>query len=1210
MTGTKNLRPLVITTKKSQAAGSEFAWNKLQNSEVFIGDIVTQEVNIENSEELNKLISGIPTPFARAIMFKYAINYVGQAGEELTGLMSFYKTLQDEWKGLIACIALDNQPLSIEKITLEYSDGKNIEETLNLYEPKGSIGNMLFEDRSMWCDQQEQLDATKKVSPFIYAIRYNGIVIGATSPESLLFTAPVYNITTNKGFYSSVTKKFTDPLKANLSAEETEKLYVYVKQINSSINAYVSQFTKKRPDVQKTSVFLNNWLSEIKSYAGKKGYQLDENAIVPNLDKFKAPFDKLFNFQTTLYGYGGRISSDITTLNLPDGLDPVEVELSELLLNPDTSAVFEIIFDEIKDAADSGVHMLKAISERGDRYFALPLSEKGLAIFQDEIEGLLQIGGDVKSNLSAIYDVAAKVLQVTLQVDVNSNTTSITKNYKNPVMLNGQKVICWPDFISKIWDKYYLYSELPHNAPEQKALPLRADKKDFRLISETRDGKYQFKKIALNGKKINSDDTADIIIEHDINKLGSTDLKYEIYESADPFKALEFQFKTKSAGYLVFKSVTSGNPNTLKDYRSLKTNLNAVRVGFDFGSNNTCISFAEIGGQPELITFRNRRKFLLGTDVTNNAKVAASPNEVFFFQNEKTQSNHIKSMVMIHDERRVKDIEKDPKTILKREIKGGFPVFEKNIPIDDSTESTYTTRFASQPSYIKFNMKWSSDEKENAYKQGLLKSLYLKTYAELLDKEKFPESLVWAYPSSMNKQILLKYGILWNEVGQVNPLVELRDSGVAYKHAKVAQFSASIAALTGNNFGTGSPGNFTGGGFGKPFGSGNTSTNTGALDLKAQTEAASVCKHALGVGFQTGQRGLIIGFDIGGSTTDILCIALKKDRSSGNADDFKDTLIKQSSIKFAAGKLAEATKKSKKFQDVLKSFCRKKELYIHGITVPPEKLNSNTSTYYYNLIVDHLNTEADLNEFYQNLAANCPELFTINSYMTGLIMFYAGQLAYKIRVTQDEHPSDYLSSFDNVMIGFFGKGGRMFDWLRAMNEQAAYSYYQSCFGAGYGPKAHEQIQHFEIKPSDTHYVKAEVSFGLSRYNEIHITTDQISELIGEEGFTYNGAEVEQLAPVEPKFMQHFGNQFSTPREFKRFNEFAKIFHAFSSEFFGFSLPGMEKEINNMRLKAYIANIPEYQLATRAQEFDFEAPVIILEGMCFLDTVLMEKLFGK
>ncbi len=1219
MAGTKNLKPLVITTRKSQAAGSEFIWNKLQNPEVFISGIVTQEVNIENSEELNKLISGIPTPLARTSMFKYAINYVGQAGEELTGLMSFYKTLQDEWKGLVACIALDNQPISVEKITLGYSDGRIIEETTNLYEPKGSIGNMLFEDKPMWCDQQDQLDSTKKTAPFVYVIRYNGIVIGATSPESLLFTAPVYNINTNKGFYSSITRKFTDPLKANLSREEVEKLYVYVKHINGSINSYVNQFTKKKPDVLKISVFLNNWLSEIKSYAGSKGFEMDENAIVPNLNKFKAPFDKLFNFQTTLYGYGGRISSDITTLHLPEGIAPVEVELAELLLNPDTCTVSEIIFDEQNDAANSGVHMLKAISDRGDRYFTLPLSEKGLAIFQDEIGGLLQIGGDVKSNLSAIYDVATKNLQVTLQVDVNGNTTSFAKTYKEPVKLDGQRVICWPDFISKIWNKYYLYSELPHNAPELKALPLRADKNDFRLISEVKDGKYQFKKIAVNGKKVNADDSAEILVEYDINKLGSTDLKYEIYESADPFKGIEFQFKTKSSGYLVFKSVTSGNPNTLKDYRSLKTNLNPVRVGFDFGSNNTCISFAEMGGQPELITFRNRRKFLLGVDVTNNAKVAATPSEVFFFQNEDTQSNQIKSMVMIHDERRVRDIEKDPKIILKKEIKGGFPVFEKNIPIDDSAESTYTTRFANQPSYIKFNMKWSNDEKENAYKQGLLKSLYLKTYAELLDKEKFPESLVWAYPSSMNKQILLKYGVLWNEVGQVNPLVALLNSGFEYKNAKVAQFVGSIGNIAGTGggfgggFGSGGFGSGSGSGFGsnKPFGAGSsTKSNIEVLDLKAQTEAASVCKHALGVGFEAGQRGLIIGFDIGGSTTDILCIATKKDKSSPNADDFKDTLIKQSSIKFAAGKLADATKKSKKFQEVLKSFCRKKEFYIHGITVPPEKLNANTTTYYYNLIVDRLTTEADLNEFYQNLAADCPELFTINSFMTGLIMFYAGQLANKIRTTQEENPSDYLATFENVMIGCFGKGGRMFDWLRAMNEQAAYSYYQACFGAGYGVKAQEQINNFQIIPSDTNFVKAEVSFGLASYKEINTNSDQISELIGEEGFNYNGAIVDQFANVEPRFMQHFGNQFSTPREFKRFSEFAKIFYGFSNEFFGFSLPAIQQEINNMKLKSYIENIPEYQLAKRAQEFDFEAPVIILEGMCFLDTILMDKLFGK
>ena len=746
-----------------------------------------------------------------------------------------------------------------------------------------------------------------------------------------------------------------------------------------------------------------------------------------------------------------------------------------------------------------------------------------------------------------------------------------------------------------------MYSELPHNAPELQAFPLRADKTNFRLISEIKSGRYQFKKIAENGVKVNPDDTSEILIEFDINKLGTADLKYEIYESAEPFKGIEFKFKSKYSGYLVFKSIVSGNSNTLKDYRSLKTNLNSVRLGFDFGSNNTCISYTESGGQPDLLIFKNRRKFLLGVEGTNNDKRAAAPHEVFFFQNDETKSNQIKSMMMVHDERRVTDIEKDPKIILTRECKGGFPVFEKNIPIDESTESTYTTRFAGQPSYIKFNMKWSSDEKENAYKQGLLRSLYLKTYAELLDKEKYPESLVWAYPSSMNKQILLKYGILWNEIGQLNPLKALPNSGFEYKNAKVAQFAAvnvSNSSRRSGGFGAPSPGGT--GALHNP--------NSDYLGLKAMTEAASVCKHALGVGFQTGQRGLIIGFDIGGSTTDILCIALKKDKSTGNPDDFKDSLIKQSSIKFAAGRLADATKKSKKFQDVLKSFCIKKDFHIHGINVGPEKLNNNTSAYYYNLIIDRLNTEVELNEFYLNIAKDCPELFTINAYMTGLVMFYAGQLACKIRETQDNNPGDYLGVFEEVQIGCFGKGGRMFDWLRSIDQEASYSYYQNCFDAGYGIKAQDHVTYFTIKPSDINYVKSEVSFGLSRYQEIKVTEDQISELIGEEGYSYNGVVLESMSSVELRFMQNFGNQFSTPREFKRLSEFLSIFTTYNNDYF-VKLPSLIPETNNMRLKSYIENIPEYQLAKRSQEFDYEAPIIMLEGMCFLDEILMKKLFS-
>lgn len=1184
---TKNLTPLVITTSRAQAAGSEFVWNKLQNPQTFIRGIVTPDVNTESSEELNRVISGIPTPLARPAMFKYAINYVGQAGDELTGLMKFYKTLQEEWKGLIACLALDNQPISVEKVLLQYSDGRATEETANLYEPSGALANILFDDRELWCDQVEHTDRTRRAVPFIYVIRYNGLVVGGTSPESLLFTPPVYDINTAKGFYSKVTRKFTDPLKANLSREELEKLYVYVRHLSAAMQPYKDQFTRRKPEARSIERFLQDWLGEIKEYATKKGFDLDPNAIVPNLNKFQAPFDVLFNFQTTLYGYRGRISADKAALQLPDGVTPVEVELAELLVDPAVGTVAEVILDDPGDSRYLGVHLLRAPSDRSDKYFTLPLSEKGLAIFQDDLEGLLDGQGDIKSRLAGLYDMATRTLHVTLQVDVGGNTTSFTKSYKDPVRIEGQRVICWPDFVSPIWNSYYLYSELPHNAPEFRAFPLRGDRTAFRLLTEVEGAQLHFKKIAVNGNKVAPNDGAEVLVDYDINKVGSTDLKYEIYESAEPFKGIELQFKNRPAGYVLFRGISQGHPYALKDYLNLHVKLSPVRAGFDFGSNNVCISYAGEGQQPQLLTFRNRRRCLLGVDAPKSDKVPAGPSQVFFFQNEPTQSNQVKSMIMTHDERRVRGIEVDPKIALSRAVRGGFPVFEKNIPVEECAESTYTVRFTSQPSYIKFNMKWSNDSKENAYKAALLKDLWLKSYAELMEQDRFPSTLVWAYPSSMRKATVQIYGLLWDEVGQVNPLEQRQ-----YPNAKVAQFGDSRRPARSR------PESAFGG-------------DSGSSDLRPQTEAASVCRHALGAagGFQAGNRGLIIGFDVGGSTTDILCVVNKKDPTAGG-DDFKDTLIKESSLRLAAGRLADATRRSPKFQDVMRSFCRRKGLFVHGITVPPDRLNGNTSGYYYNLIVDRLNGEAELTEFYKNLGADCPELFTLNAFMTGLIMFYAGQLAYKVRSTQEESPADYHGPFEEVMIGCFGKGGRMFDWLPAMNREGARTYFEDCFFAGYGLRATDHIKFFDMKPTSTANVKAEVSFGLAGSHLIHTTTEQIAELIGEEGYTYNGADVDEFAPVEAKFLRHFGNQFATPRDFKRFGEFAAIFRTFSKEYFGLSLPTMEQDIRAMRLKSYVSNLPDYLVANSSSDFDFEAPVIILEGMCFLDTVLLPRLFGN
>ena len=63
-------------------------------------------------------------------------------------------------------------------------------------------------------------------------------------------------------------------------------------------------------------------------------------------------------------------------------------------------------------------------------------------------------------------------------------------------------------------------------------------------------------------------------------------------------------------------------------------------------------------------------------------------NDVFFFQSEEMQSNAIKSILTLHDKRRLvqSPLESDMNRTLQKEIKGGFPCFEKNLPVDTIDE--------------------------------------------------------------------------------------------------------------------------------------------------------------------------------------------------------------------------------------------------------------------------------------------------------------------------------------------------------------------------------------------------------------------------------------------------------------------------------------------------------------------------------------------
>lgn len=141
-------KSIVIKVKdKSIPPGLANEWSDVTtHMPILTRDIKTPALDAKS--DLTAVVSGMPTIFARANLFRLAIDYVGAITpktDESEGLLNYYKNLVDEWRGFIACIALDYTLIEVRRIKLAYSDKKSFDQTSNIYEPKGAFGRVLFE---------------------------------------------------------------------------------------------------------------------------------------------------------------------------------------------------------------------------------------------------------------------------------------------------------------------------------------------------------------------------------------------------------------------------------------------------------------------------------------------------------------------------------------------------------------------------------------------------------------------------------------------------------------------------------------------------------------------------------------------------------------------------------------------------------------------------------------------------------------------------------------------------------------------------------------------------------------------------------------------------------------------------------------------------------------------------------------------------------
>ncbi|MEM7655923.1 MAG: hypothetical protein AAF399_07330 [Bacteroidota bacterium] len=1074
-------KALLISNSSSSKKGKRGQWHLFEEAQPYIQGIDT---NIDkediDAQTLNSLVSGIPSPWARARLFGFAFPYTQvEANIKKSGLIEFYEGLINEWKGLLACIALFPDRIRVsDPIPLDTKDEDP------LFHIPNALGRMLFEDADLWCDP-DALAAEPKTKPFIQLIYYAGELIGATSPYSLLFTGVNYS---DLSQVSDMTwyrdGAFTDPLPF-LNNDQKQKLYLLVRNIiDEHFMAFEKRINSNRKDKQKLDFtgmkeFLRSWKKEIRVSGTNI---VDEGTLDASLN-FAQPFYDLFNVKQILYFYeNGRVS-------FKGGDKALAVDPKDILLQEDHIIEFKEI-DEKQPLAQSAVYYLPVPNpdhvpnqENGQPeqlFFPIPLSEKGYLLFKNRIGDLLS-GADEKFHyLAGNIKLSDYKLIVELHLVIDDKKlTPITKEYELQPIENERSVIMWPNFIAEDWESYYLYSEFPVADKGTQLVPFFRNANSLNPI------------LSEKGRLIYADseevDPNQLRLQRLVNypqlSLDSSFHKYDIVRANKPVAGLELRKHIdgieRVVGYLILKNPLdeSMGDQMIRDFSS-RPKPQAALVGIDFGSNNSCVQYAkEDGTDVKPVPFTNRRVFLVGAEVIDSDQSRiALPHELFFFQNVASQNGQVKSWLHEHDPRYVVP------GMQQEEIAGGVAIFKPNIHIRDMNLKTITTNAGT----LHHSMKWLNEQGDIAKKMAYLRTIWIKTCADLYANGFYPSRLRWSYPGSFTQSEVSQFLKIYQQIVKSTPLT-----------------SVSVAV---------------------------------DRQSEASTEAEAVSYYALGTGITLGGRNAFVGIDVGGSTSDILVIALDRNTKTNR-------LMKQSSLRLAAGYMTEAIRASSAFQQAILGYYNDPGNRIRIPNIQALTDNPDTAPFFLNSIFDRLKGE-EFQHFYDYLSLHNRTIFALPVYMTGLLMYYAGQLVAK---TMSEH--DFMARVKRINLFPFGKGGRIFDWAAAhSSKEMADEYYNLCFQTGFG-KGGEEIQ-VEIEDSIRQDNKSEVAKGLvntAQVSQVQLAGDirENSDIFGEQGFLYyppegESIELDRSDSISPDHFRELQFDMEFPEQYAEFKRLLAV----------------------------------------------------------------------
>ena len=119
-------KALLIKSYTELTTGTPGSWNDLNMASSYIQGIQTGKILDDvNADKIASLISGVPTPWARAKLFKFALDTLANPDPAITnsGLTQYYEMLHGEWRGLITLMALHSDRIRFSKPVVMNSKG-------------------------------------------------------------------------------------------------------------------------------------------------------------------------------------------------------------------------------------------------------------------------------------------------------------------------------------------------------------------------------------------------------------------------------------------------------------------------------------------------------------------------------------------------------------------------------------------------------------------------------------------------------------------------------------------------------------------------------------------------------------------------------------------------------------------------------------------------------------------------------------------------------------------------------------------------------------------------------------------------------------------------------------------------------------------------------------------------------------------------------